>query len=498
VLAVRLHDDGLKVEEIETPSPDPGEVLVRVHAAAITRGELEWPVDRLPAIPSYELSGVVVGSGDEVYALTPFDRDGVAAEYAVVPADVLAPKPLRLSHVEAAALPMGGLTAWQALFVHGRLARGERVLVTGAGLMLRSFLQAQDVDLGYQPKGLLFLHLDAPTGQGGEPAALYDEALARIRAIPGVKGAGFTSALPLTWKGGSSGFTMENRVLPPGLVNDANNRVVTPGYFESMRIPIVKGRAFDERDGSKAPLVAMINETMAKRFWQNPNPVGLRFKFNDSPWIQIVGIVGDVKQMGLNEPTRQEMYFPYWQGEHNWMVPRDLTIRTAGDPMALLGSVKQTIASIDQDQPISDIKTMDQWLDEEVASRQVQTTLLGGFAALALILACIGIYGVLAYIVTQRTQEIGLRVALGADSTNIFLDVARQGMGLTGIGIALGLTLSLVLSRLLQKLLFDVKPTDPMTYLAASAIFALVALLACYIPARRASRVDPLVALRYE
>jgi NADPH:quinone reductase-like Zn-dependent oxidoreductase len=132
VLAVRLHDDGLKVEEIETPSPDPGEVLVRVHAAAITRGELEWPVDRLPAIPSYELSGVVVGTGDEVYALTPFDRDGVAAEYAVVPADVLAPKPLRLSHVEAAALPMGGLTAWQALFVHGRLARGERVLVTGA------------------------------------------------------------------------------------------------------------------------------------------------------------------------------------------------------------------------------------------------------------------------------------------------------------------------------------------------------------------------------
>ena len=132
MLAVRLHDDGLKVEEIETPSPDPGEVLVRVHAAAITRGELEWPVDRLPAIPSYELSGVVVGSGEEVYALTPFDRDGVAAEYSVVPADVLAPKPSRLSHIEAAALPMGGLTAWQALFVHGRLTRNERVLVTGA------------------------------------------------------------------------------------------------------------------------------------------------------------------------------------------------------------------------------------------------------------------------------------------------------------------------------------------------------------------------------
>src|SRR6266545_2987191 len=148
VLAVRLHHGGLKVEEIETPSPDPGEVLVRVRAAAITRGELEWPVDRLPAIPSYELSGVVVGSGDEVYALTPFDRDGVAAEYAVVPADVLAPKPLRLSHVEAAALPMGGLTAWQALFVHGRLARGERVLVTGA-----SVVESGPVDLVFDTRG---------------------------------------------------------------------------------------------------------------------------------------------------------------------------------------------------------------------------------------------------------------------------------------------------------------------------------------------------------
>jgi len=171
VLAVRLHDDGLKVEEIDTPSPGPGEVLVRVHAAAITRDELEWPVDRLPAIPSYELPGVVVGSGDEVYALTPFDRDGVAAEYAVVPAGVLAPKPLRLSHVEAAALPMGGLTAWQALFVHGRLARGERVLVTGAAsggvghiaVQLARHAGATVVDSG--PVDLVF-----DTRGGGVPA----------------------------------------------------------------------------------------------------------------------------------------------------------------------------------------------------------------------------------------------------------------------------------------------------------------------------------------
>jgi len=239
---------------------------------------------------------------------------------------------------------------------------------------------------------------------------------------------------------------------------------------------------------------------MAKKFWRNQDPLGRRMQLhsNGTSWCQIVGIVGDVRQMGLNEPPRQEMYFPYWQAEKNWMTPRDLAIRTAGDPMALVTSVKSAIASIDHDQPISNIQPMDQWLDEEVASRQIQTTLLGSFAALALILACVGIYGVLAYVVTQRTPEIGLRVALGADSGSIFAAVARQGMSLAGIGIALGLAASLALSSLLQSLLFDVKPTNPATYLSASVVFTLVALLACYVPARRASKVDPLVALRYE
>jgi putative ABC transport system permease protein len=212
----------------------------------------------------------------------------------------------------------------------------------------------------------------------------------------------------------------------------------------------------------------------------------------------IVGIVGDVRQMSLDLPPRQEMYFPYWQAEKNWMVPRDLTIRTAGDPLALVGAMKRVVASIDRDQPISDIKTMDQVLDEEVANRRVQTVLMGSFAALALILACVGIYGVLAYMVTQRTQEIGVRVALGADTSDIFAAVARQGMGLTAIGIAVGVAASLALSRLLESLLYSVKPTDPITYAAAAVVFAIVALLACYIPARRASKVDPLVALRYE
>jgi len=320
----------------------------------------------------------------------------------------------------------------------------------------------------------------------------------RVRALPGVKAAGFTSALPLTWKGGTSDFAPEHQVRKPGIDWDANNRVVTPGYFEAMRIPLIKGRFIDERDGQQAAGVVLINQTMARRFWPNEDALGKRFRHNDGPWLQIVGIVGDVRQMGLEEEPRQEMYFPYWQAEDNWMVPRDLVIRTAGDPIALAGAVKQAVAAIDRDQPISEIKTMDQWMDEDVKNRHVQTVLLGGFAFLALLLASIGIYGVLAYVVTQRTQEIGVRVALGADSGNIFRTVARQGMTLAGIGIAIGLGASFIVSRLLGSLLYGVKASDPMTYAGAVGTFLLVALLACYIPARRAAKVDPLIALRYE
>jgi putative ABC transport system permease protein len=376
------------------------------------------------------------------------------------------------------------------------------VLLVGSGLMIESFANLRGLNPGFRADHVLTMRLEVPDTKYGNFARrtqFFQNVLERVRTIPGVQVAGFTSALPLTFKGGTSRFTPEHVVLPQGLSNDANNRVVSPGYFEAMRIPLRRGRFFDEHDGALAAPVVLINETMARKFWRNQDALGRRMQLHaDGPWFQIVGIVADVRQMGLNEPPRQEMYFSYWQAEKNWFTPRDLAIRTAGDPTALVKSVKRTIASIDRDQPISDIKTMDQWLDEEVASRHVQTTLLGGFAALALILACIGIYGVLAYVVTQRTQEIGVRVALGADSGSIFRAVAKQGMSLAAAGIAIGVAASLALSRGLESMLFDVKPTDPLTYLGAALVFAFVSLLACYIPARRAAKVDPLVALRYE
>jgi predicted permease len=289
----------------------------------------------------------------------------------------------------------------------------------------------------------------------------------------------------------------------PHLDYDANNRVVSPGYFETMRIPLKRGRLFKDSDGQNAPLVAMINETMARKYWPNQDPVGKSFTISPGDpeaqqLVRIVGIAGDVRQMSLNEPPRHEMYFPMSQAAKNWMVPRDLVIRTRGNPALLGDTVRRTVWSIDHEQPVSNIMTLDDLLDGEVAQRRVQTLLLGGLSTLALLLACVGIYGVLSYLVSQRTREIGIRVALGAISTDVFRAIAGQGLGLTATGIAIGFGTSLALTRLLSSMLFQVTRTDILTYLSAASIFSSVALLACLVPASRAARVDPMIALRDE
>jgi putative ABC transport system permease protein len=379
------------------------------------------------------------------------------------------------------------------------------ILLVGSGLLLESFAKLRGVDPGFRADHVLTVRVDAPITKYGDftkRSAFFQRVLERVRALPGVEAAGLTSALPLTWDGGTNGFILEGVAPRPDVTWDANNRVVSPGYFEAMRIPLRCGRLLQESDGPDAPPVAVINETMARKFWPNQDALGKRFKFGDpgdkTPWLSIVGIVGDVRQMRLNEPPRQEMYFPYWQAKDNWMVPRDLAIRTSGDPLGLAGAVRQAVWSVDKDQPVSNVMTLNDLLDQEVAQRRVQAALLGGFAALALILACIGIYGVLSYLVTQRTREIGVRVALGASASDVFRTVAGQGMTLAGIGIAAGLAGALALARLLGSLLFGVSAGDPLTYAGAVAVFGMVALLACYFPARRAARVDPMVTLRYE
>jgi putative ABC transport system permease protein len=394
--------------------------------------------------------------------------------------------------------------ALRNLLVVGEVAL-SLILLVGSGLLLKSFARLRGLDPGFRADHVLTVRVDAPMTKYGDftkRSEFFARVLDRVRALPGVQAAGFTSALPLTWEGGSSGFTPEGVAPTPGVPWDANNRVVSAGYFEAMRIPLRRGRLFQDADGPDAPPVAMVNEAMARKFWPNQDPIGKRFKLGEpgenTPWFRIAGIVGDVRQMRLNQPPRQEMYFPYWQAKDNWMVPRDVAIHTSGDPLRLAGAVRQAIWSIDKDQPVSNVMSLDDLLDQEVAQRRVQAALLGGFAALALILACIGIYGVLSYLVTQRMREIGVRVALGASASDVFRTVAGEGMTLAGVGIAAGLAGALALSRLLGSLLFGVGAGDPLAYAAAVAVFGAVALLACYFPARRAARVDPMVTLRYE
>jgi putative ABC transport system permease protein len=393
---------------------------------------------------------------------------------------------------------------FRSLLLIGEVAL-SLMLLAGAGLLIESFARLRGLDPGFRADHVLRARLEVPRTHYrdfAQRSEFFTRVLESARTLPGVQAAGFTSALPLTWEGGTNGFILEGVAPDPKLTYDANDRVVTPGYFEAMRIRLRRGWLFEPGDGPDAEPVVIVNETMARMFWPNQNPIGKRLQFanppDKAPWCRIVGVVGDVRQMRLNQPARQEMYFPYLQAGYNWMVPRDLVIRTAGDPLSLAAAVRQAVWAIDRDQPVSDIQSLDDMLDQEVAQRRVQTVLLGGFAMIALILACIGIYGVLSYLVTQRTPEIGVRVALGATAYEIFRTVAGQGMTLAALGIAAGLAGTLALARLLGSLLFVVSATDPLPYAGSVLVFVCVALLACYFPARRAARVDPVVALRHE
>jgi putative ABC transport system permease protein len=263
---------------------------------------------------------------------------------------------------------------------------------------------------------------------------------------------------------------------------------------------LVQGRLFNGGDGADTPPVALINETMARAFWSGENPMGKRFRKGgvreSAPWITIVGIVGDVHQAGLDQPARAEMYMPYQQQE--FFAPDYLAVQTAGDPLLIANSVREQIWSVDKQQPIVGLMPLTELVSEKLAPKRMQTSLLGGFAGLALLLASMGIYAVLSFVVTQRTQEIGVRVALGAHSRDVLRMVFSHGLRLFAIGAVLGLAAAVILSRTMSHLLYGISASDPLSFLLVMVVLGGVTLLACYIPARRAMRVDPLVALRYE
>jgi putative ABC transport system permease protein len=266
-----------------------------------------------------------------------------------------------------------------------------------------------------------------------------------------------------------------------------------------MNIPILKGRSFTEQDGPKTPSVIIVNEALSSRYWPNQDAVGKRLGFEDDPgkqvWREIVGVVGNVKHKALETDAMPEIYFPYQQHPKNFM---NLVVQTAADPAGMIPAIRSQVSSIDKNQPVSDIMTMNQRLSKAVASSRFVMSLLGIFSVVALGLAAVGIYGVMSYLVTQRTQEIGVRMALGAQRRDVLKLVVRKGMALAIIGTAIGLGASLALTRLIRSLLFEVTPTDWLTFVITSMVLLTVALLACYIPARRATKVDPLIALRHE
>lgn len=275
--------------------------------------------------------------------------------------------------------------------------------------------------------------------------------------------------------------------------------MISDGYIQAIGMRLIEGRSFNSGDGANTPLIALVNQAAAKSFWHGVDPVGTHFRRHSDTkgaWVTVVGVVGDVRQVGLDQPPRPEIYLPYQQW--NIFAPSYLAVRTTGDPMFVADAVREQVWAVDKAQPVTDIMPLEQMLGDYLAPRELQSSLLSGFAGFALLLAALGIYGVLAFSVAQHTQEIGVRVALGAQQRDILRNVLGQGLRLAAIGIGIGVAAALALSQLLSTLLFGISATDPLTFVGVSAILAFVALAACYIPARRAMRVDPMVALRHE
>ncbi len=375
------------------------------------------------------------------------------------------------------------------------------VLLIGAGLMIKSFIRLEQVDPGFETKNVLTMRLSLPAAQyqdASKRAAFFQQVISRFESLPGVQSAAAVSRLPLTPGNSSRGLTIE------GFPNDssgnapgADYRVISPNYFRSMGIPISRGRDLTERDTRDAPGVVIINEAMARRYWPDQDPLGKRMRvgMNNDPWMEIVGVVGNIKHFGLDSQSKAEIYVPYLKDPWPFMT---LVVRSSSDTASLGNTMRNEVWEVDKDLPVPDIRTMDQLLSGSVSRRRFNTLLLGIFASVALVLSAVGIYGVMSYSVTQRTHEIGIRMALGAQQSDVLKLVVGQGMTLLLIGVAIGLAAALGLTRVLTSLLFGVGATDPATFVIISVLLTGVALTACFVPARRAMKVDPMTALRYE
>jgi putative ABC transport system permease protein len=377
------------------------------------------------------------------------------------------------------------------------------MLLVGAGLLLKSFMRLNEVSPGFNSNNVLAMRLGLMPGKypQGEPRAqIFAQAVERIKTVPGVESVGGVLSMPLggdTLSVGRS-YIREGRPATPEESANAAYFVITPDYFRAMQIPLTNGRAFTDQDIDKSPQVLIVNESMARQLWPGENPVGRRITvWRDEKFPrEIVGVVGDTKA-SLDTDAGAQMYVPYAQ-DANWGSLTLVMRTTTNDPASLAPAVRNEIRSLDKTLPVYNVKTMDDVLEASVADRRSSMLLFSTFAIVALLLSMIGIYGVTAYYVTQRTHEIGIRMALGAQLRDVLTLVLKRGVVLALVGIAVGLAGALTLTRLMSSLLFGVTPVDAVTFATVSLCLVAVAVIACYIPARRATKVDPLVALRYE
>jgi len=380
------------------------------------------------------------------------------------------------------------------------------VLLVSAGLLIRSFLHLMTVDRGFDPENVLTLNISLPDSryQTARPMIEFEEqALDRVRMVPGVKTAGGVFGLPLGNGAIGGDFTVEGQSAAAQGSRPfiATKAVVGGDYFRAIGIPLLRGRYFDAHDSEAAPHVIIVSQSLARHYWPLDEAIGKRLKpgFENDAWCTVVGVVGDTKQYSLGEPPSPAMYLPYAQAPATFLM-QDITmvLRAGADSLALASAARRAVQAVDPDLPVFDVATMDQLVYRSASAPRFNTALLGIFAALALVLAAVGIYGVMSYAVAQRTHEIGVRVALGAEASDILRQVVRQGMLPAVIGIATGTAGAWGATRFLSSLLFGVRPTDPMTFTLVPMLLAAVGVLACLLPARRATKVDPVVALRYE
>jgi putative ABC transport system permease protein len=372
------------------------------------------------------------------------------------------------------------------------------VLLIGAGLLIRSFARLTEVDPGLDPRGVLTMGIQLPFAKyrDGRSVAFFQQTLERVRALPGVEAAATVSSLPLSGAHASGGFDIEGRPSPTEQTFNAWLCTISPDFFKTFRVPLIKGRLIVESDSAKASPVVVVNESLARNYFANEDPLGKRITILGATR-EIVGVVGDVKHSALDEEAKREIYLPMAQLRFP-PISMSLAARISGDPMQMVAAVRGQVWAVDKDIPISNIETMERLMAKSVAPRRFNLLLLGVFALAGLALAGLGLYGVIAYSVSQRKREIGIRMALGAGKSAVLRMVINQGIRLALIGVVIGLAGALGLTRFLSGLLYGVKPGDPLTLVAVSALLIVVALLASYIPASQAAKVDPLTALRHD